>query len=691
MQLKMREQLAGIVAFPIGSLAIMAVVLWQQLGVLEESQSRLTQLTKVRLVAGDVIAQEYRNRWATRGVVLTHNPRQRVVLRESAEAMVADLSALSSAETLAPGIAEQVALATPAVLTIIGNNNQIAAGVIANRQGVIDGYLSNYSGASGDFARSIDAKNQANTAAGNILDPASARIVALTADAATSYAAIAAAPFLRARVILGVTLALAVLLTAGIAFAYNRRLSRRLGTVTLALDGVVREDFTALVAACRRIAAGDLRSSFASQRSALPAHGRDEIGDVARRYNDLAGGLGTIAQEFAAMVAKLDSLIGGVTGTSVNLASASDHVSLNAGESREAVNNISTAIDTVAAGARDQAAGITQSKAAIEELARAAVAIAGGAADQTRSVASATNAVGKLDAEIVAVAEYGRSLALRAEHATKEAGLGIHAVKETAASLGHLRDASLAVGTAMSTLENRSAEVGDIVSVIEEIADQTNLLALNAAIEAARAGEHGRGFAVVADEVRKLAERSSSSTREIAGILGAIRKETVSAADAMRASEKIMERGIALARDATRALDSVAQAIDDTARVAADVAGRTGIMQTASATLAGEMANVSRIVEKNAGSAQTMQTTTGSVLAAIAPIAETALAQAQTADAVSAATAQLAAQVRQMETTAADLREQANRLNGLVGMFNVSGIELAAAGGCEMQLAGGRA
>jgi methyl-accepting chemotaxis protein len=151
-----------------------------------------------------------------------------------------------------------------------------------------------------------------------------------------------------------------------------------------------------------------------------------------------------------------------------------------------------------------------------------------------------------------------------------------------------------------------------------------------------------------------------------------MRTETVTASDATRASGEFMQRGIPLANEAQTALSAVAAAIGDTAGVAADFAGRTGVMRDASTTLTGEMAAVSSIVTANAAAASDMKSTTHASLSVIAPIADTALAQAETADTVCAATAQLVAQVAQVETTASDLRRQAGALNALVGAFRVA-------------------
>ncbi len=176
---------------------------------------------------------------------------------------------------------------------------------------------------------------------------------------------------------------------------------------------------------------------------------------------------------------------------------------------------------------------------------------------QTEQVAAAMT---EMSQTITDVARNASDTAAASQQAADSAAGGKKAVERTVEEMRRIANTVAGAAGTIAELGKSSAQIGEIVTVINGIADQTNLLALNAAIEAARAGEQGRGFAVVADEVRKLAERTAGATREIAERIGTIQADTKSSVSTMTSGRVEVENGVKLVEEARQALDRIVEA-----------------------------------------------------------------------------------------------------------------------------------
>jgi methyl-accepting chemotaxis protein len=167
-----------------------------------------------------------------------------------------------------------------------------------------------------------------------------------------------------------------------------------------------------------------------------------------------------------------------------------------------------------------------------------------GMEQQSGEITSMAGAVEEFSATSLNIADNMGNTERMARENTEQTRIGRASMTEASSSLEQIAKALSGTATVINTLGQRSQEIGGIVGVITSIAEQTNLLALNAAIEAARAGEQGRGFAVVADEVRSLASRTRQATDEISSMIGSIQQETSNAIQTMEQGNRLMEEGL---------------------------------------------------------------------------------------------------------------------------------------------------
>jgi methyl-accepting chemotaxis protein len=272
--------------------------------------------------------------------------------------------------------------------------------------------------------------------------------------------------------------------------------------------------------------------------------------------------MGVFARSMDVMNTSLKQMLKEVTASAANVASASTQLTMSAGKlSKGATEQVEkTTVAATASAQMDQASG---------DIARSSTQVA----------TSAT--------EAVKVAEEGR-------HVVDKSIQEVNLIAETVeTALGFVRE-----------LGEQSAKIGDIVTVINDIADQTNLLALNAAIEAARAGEHGRGFAVVADEVRKLAERSSTSTTEIANMIHSIREGVRKTVASMDTAKDKVGAGVEYSSQVSTALEGIVESINHLHSDIHQIATATEEMSATTDEIARDINQISAVTQETFSSSE---------------------------------------------------------------------------------------
>ncbi|HEY9104807.1 methyl-accepting chemotaxis protein [Chitinimonas sp.] len=277
-------------------------------------------------------------------------------------------------------------------------------------------------------------------------------------------------------------------------------------------------------------------------------------------------------------------------------------------ERQDEVGQISGAFNAFVERIQSLVVDIKQQSGALDQTSDTLGGITGDIAERSRrqSDASASTAasVEQMTVSITHVADHGRD-ADQASHATDELTRSAASrIQQTAKEIAAIEGTMQEVRAGVEQLDGRARQINDIAAVIRDIAGQTNLLALNAAIEAARAGEQGRGFAVVADEVRKLAERTAQATVEIGDMLGVIQQDSSQAVARVEAVTQKVGQGVALSREAAEAIASIHSKVGQLTNQVSEIALATSEQSSASTQIAQHVELISDMARDNDSSIQ---------------------------------------------------------------------------------------
>lgn len=363
-----------------------------------------------------------------------------------------------------------------------------------------------------------------------------------------------------------------------------------------------------LTKALKEISKGNLKFKINEKIST-----KDEIGKMIISTEQVANNLAT--------------LIEAIRNSANDVVSLSNELSDSATQTKETSNQISVAITSVAEGAGNQVSSINNATTLMDNMLKAILNVEDGAEIQTETLKTTATIAKENDNEmqnlaksateelnaientidlveqmahaIGQVANEASSVSQNSQETAETAQKGETIVTNTVKGMDKIKAAVLNSAQKIDALGKRSSQIGEIIEVIDDIAEQTNLLALNAAIEAARAGEHGKGFAVVADEVRKLAERSSNATKEIASLIKAIQQDTEEAVQSMVVGTDEVETGSKLANQTKEALKNILDAISGTVDQIQNITASAQEMSASSNTVVKNISDIEIIIQKN--------------------------------------------------------------------------------------------
>jgi len=402
--------------------------------------------------------------------------------------------------------------------------------------------------------------------------------------------------------------------------------------VYLFIDRGITRPITVMVNTASRMAAGDLSN-------AITIKGQAEIANLGSAINTMSSNLKEMLRKARATGTGFNEAMALVGGAARKMSQGAQAQQEATDQTATVVNGLVASIKSVAENAGEMSLAATDASSSASEMASSIEEVARNTGTLAAAVEETASSIGEMIASIKQVSEHTDAVAASAEQTSSSitqmstsvkeveqramdstrlaekvsqdaSERGMAAAKEAIKGMQNIKEAVEATAAVVNRLGKRSQEIGQILKVIDDVTDQTDLLALNAAILAAQAGERGRGFAVVAEEIKDLAERTATSTQEIASMIASVREETSQSVQAMERGLKAVETGVSLVNITSDVLQQVAESSRqsaDTARAienttAEQAKGVTQILET-SVNMTGQIEQIARALqEQRAGS-----------------------------------------------------------------------------------------